>query len=255
MQVLSHPSSRGLTWLTAGIRIMGRQPVALLMLVFIQLLLIILPAISLKFIGAGITAALIPVLYVGLMTAIRATERGEDPNPMMLFTTFQPEANGIWKPLMLLGLISGLLTLVAYSIAQWVMPMPDVSGIAEQVSGEEYMQLAMAKIYPSMLATLFSVPIQMAFWFAPMLVAWHGQSIGQSIFYSWMAVVRNLGAFTMLFLGWLGVILVVNIALTLITGLLGIPLSLLTVMLAPVLLVILTGAYCSFWVTYRDVIN
>ena len=253
MQVNSHPSKRGLTWLLAGMSILGKQTVALLLIVFIQFMIMVLLWATLPVIGAVIVAALIPVLYLGLMTAIRAAESGETPNPMMLFTAFEPGSNQVWRQLLVLGLISGCLSMVAYSIAYYLFPMPDTSGITEQISAEESMEIMTARLLPGMVATVITIPVQMAFWYAPMLIAWHQQPIGKSVFFSWMAVWRNFGAFAMLFLGWLGVILLVNTLLIVIVGILGIQASLLTVLIAPTLLFVATGAYCSFWVTYRDV--
>ena len=253
MQVQKHPSTRGLTWLVAGLGILRQQTVALLLIVFIQIMVMLLPLVALPMVGPVISVALIPILYLGLMTAIRAAERGETPNPMMLFSAFEAGNGQVWKPLMILGLISGSLSMVAYGLANYLFPMPDTSGITEQLSAEESMSLLSAKLLPTVIATAITIPVQMAFWYAPMLIAWHGQTIGKAVFFSWMAVWRNFGAFAMLFIGWLGVILLINTALVIVVSLLGIQTSLLTVLIAPTLLFIFTGAYCSFWVTYRDV--
>ena len=48
--------------------------------------------------------------------------------------------------------------------------------------------------------------LSLPFWHAPALVYWQGQSVGQALFSSTLAVWRCKGAFTMYSLAWVGVI-------------------------------------------------
>lgn len=255
MRVLRHPASRGLTWLRAGIRIVARQPVALLMLTFVQFVVILTPSLVLPIIGPGVSAALVPVMYLGLMSAIKTAEEGETPTPMHLFEPFQAESNGIWKQLMLFGLISGAFTLVAITLANLIAPPPKLGPGAAQLSPDEAMQFTLDQMWTLGLAALFSIPVQMASWFSPMFIGWHQQGIGKAVFFSVVAVWRNLGAFLVLFSGWAAILIVLNLALTVVLTLLGLPPTALTAMMFPLALFFLTGAYCTFWVTYRDVVQ
>ena len=39
------------------------------------------------------------------------------------------------------------------------------------------------------------IPVQLAFWFAPVLAAWHGMSAPKALFFSFFAAARNWRAF------------------------------------------------------------
>jgi hypothetical protein len=98
------------------------------------------------------------------------------------------------------------------------------------------------------------VPVILAFWFAPMLAAWHGMSAAKALFFSFFASLRNWRAFA-----------VYGVAVALVAGLLpGVAFSALAVatkgtqglmsMLALVLVVtLLPTLYASFYASYRDV--
>jgi len=49
------------------------------------------------------------------------------------------------------------------------------------------------------------LPLSMLFWHAPALVHWHGVPPLKSLFFSWVACWRNLGAFSVYLLAWAGV--------------------------------------------------
>jgi hypothetical protein len=255
MNVIRHPASRGLTWLRAGIQIMARQPVALLMLTFVQFLVLFIPLLVLPLIGSGIMTALMPVMYLGLMTAIRAAEQGETPTPMHLFEPFRADSKGIWKQLMMFGLISGVFMLAAVTLSRVAVPPPEFGPGAAQLSPDEMAQLALGQLYTLGLAALFSIPVQMASWFSPMFIAWHDQGIGKAMFFSVVAVWRNKWPFLVLFAGWSAIIIALTLGISLLMMLLGFPLTATNAMMLPMLLVFLASAYCTFWVTYRDIIQ
>ena len=54
-------------------------------------------------------------------------------------------------------------------------------------------------------ATVLYLPLSMLFWHAPALVHWHGVPPLKSLFFSWVACWRNLGAFSVYLLAWAGV--------------------------------------------------
>ena len=55
------------------------------------------------------------------------------------------------------------------------------------------------------LATVLYIPLSMLFWHAPALVHWHGVPPVKSMFFSAVACWRNLGAFAVYLLAWMGV--------------------------------------------------
>lgn len=95
----------------------------------------------------------------------------------------------------------------------------------------------------------------MAYWYAPVLVAWHGFPVSKAIFFSFVASLRNWRAF-----------LSYGLAIVFFGGVLpGIVLALLSLVFPqgirfftalfslPLLLVFAPTLYASFYVSYRDV--
>ena len=63
------------------------------------------------------------------------------------------------------------------------------------------------------------LPLSLLFWHAPGLVHWHGVPPVKSLFFSIVACVRNMGAFTLFGLGWLGVFLLGGVLISLVASL------------------------------------
>jgi hypothetical protein len=110
-----------------------------------------------------------------------------------------------------------------------------------------------------MLAAQFALalfaPLMMAYWYAPVLAAWHGLSAGKALFFSFVACARNWRAF-------LAYSLAVLIAGALVPGLALAALSsffseegrLFSIMLTMLIVfIVLPTLYASFYVSYRDV--
>ncbi|MEO8408988.1 MAG: BPSS1780 family membrane protein, partial [Propionivibrio sp.] len=102
--------------------------------------------------------------------------------------------------------------------------------------------------------TLF-LPVMMAYWFAPVLVAWHNVSAGKALFFSFVACVRNWRAFlvyvlAVVLVGALLPGLIVGVLGTLFAGGASVVSVALTVLIT---LVLLPTLYASFYISYRDV--
>ncbi len=253
MQILSRPASQGFIWLTDGMRLVIKQPIALFAMVFLTLMGMSLPSI-IPGIGPILSVAILPALYVGLMHAIRATELGQAPNPAMLITAFKPESGNVWQPLLMLGAINAVLTIVVLGIVSMI-GSPDLMSLSEADREAAALEDPLGLITPMLLFAALYTPVQMAFWYAPLFVAWHRTPVGKSIFFSIVAVWRNKWAFAALFLGWFGIVLAAVIVLRLLVGALGLSSTAASILLSPLSLFGLTAAYCSFWVSYRDVIR
>ncbi len=91
----------------------------------------------------------------------------------------------------------------------------------------------------------------MPFWHAPALVHWGGQTAGQALFSSALAVWRCKGAFAMYMLGWVGLILMFGLATALVLGLLGMA-QLAGLMGIPAGLVFSAVFYISLLFTFND---
>ncbi|MBK7897997.1 MAG: hypothetical protein IPJ99_00995 [Betaproteobacteria bacterium] len=108
---------------------------------------------------------------------------------------------------------------------------------------------------PATIVILLLAPVLMAYWFAPVLAAWHGLSVGKALFFSLMACWINWRAF-----------LTYGIALALVAAVLpGVVLALLLLIFpgaanfltalvtVPAMLVLAPIVFASFYVSYRDV--
>jgi hypothetical protein len=108
---------------------------------------------------------------------------------------------------------------------------------------------------PATIVILLLAPVLMAYWFAPVLAAWHGLSVGKALFFSLMACWINWRAF-----------LTYGIALALVAAVLpGVVLAVLLLIFpgaanfltalvtVPAMLVLAPIVFASFYVSYRDV--
>lgn len=252
MQVLKMRPGSGWSWVTEGFKLLRRQPLALLALVFLFLILLTLPGAVVPMVGGFLPLLLTPPLSFGLMCAFRIADRGERPRPSHLLAGLRD--NGAWKPLLVLGGFNALATLLALTLTTAVdggALMRIVTGTME--SGDPALKEAPLAV-AGLLFLLVYTPLQMALWYAPMFVAWHRLSATKALFFSLVAVWRNRAAFLLFVLGWVGVALGVSLALQVLRGVLG-DSTLLVLLLSPLSLAMLTALYGSIWATYRDPIR
>ncbi len=244
MQVLTLPASRGLRWLIEGFAIFRRKPVLLTFLVFgYWLSMAVISAIP--YLGQIISFVLIPAFSVSLMNACRIIDDDEIMPPQVLFSGFHRNlqallALGGTYVVTSMGIL-GLSALFDGGILFRMLvigEMPD----PEMLSGTSVFVAAQ-------LAIVLLVPVMMAFWFAPVLAAWHDMSAGKSLFFSLVASARNWRAFLTysLAVGTIGVFL------PRVLGALGGGGSLAAMFTVALSMVLLPTVYASFYVSYRDV--
>lgn len=205
----------GLTWIRVGLRTYFRQPLALTGLFFMYTTTVLLLAVV-PVIGVVIGGLLVPAASLGLMAATAEAEKGRFPLPSVLLSAFRVGRQRL-RAMLMLGafyaagslLASGLATLLAGDAA--LAPAPGAAAEAQ-----------MATLDPAMgLALLFHLPIFAMFWHAPALVHWHGVTPAKSLFFSLVAVLRNLGAHLLFATGWLALFLVAGSVFGLLGALVG----------------------------------
>ncbi|MDP0995369.1 hypothetical protein, partial [Klebsiella pneumoniae] len=87
----------------------------------------------------------------------------------------------------------GVLVLVVSGV---LMTMADVDTLMTVVTDKPLTTDAIREFYLAMvMGSVLYIPVAVLFWFAPLLVAWHGIPVGKALFFSWMAVWRNRAAF------------------------------------------------------------
>jgi hypothetical protein len=251
MHVRQVPALSGWGWVKEGFQLMARQPMALIGLTVLFVLTIVLPTI-LPVIGGFAPLLLTPALSVGFMQAVRTAERGERPAPLTLYDGLRGQRGRSAAPLLLLGLINCVLTVSVLALSM-LADGGTLFRIATGAIGNNDPGLSDGSLMgAALIFGLLFAPVQMAMWFAPMFVAWHGMHPIKALFYSLVAVWRNRWAFLLYTLGWFGVAVLASMLIQVAKSLLGG--TALTLLMSPLSLAMLCALYCSFWPTYRDLI-
>ncbi len=241
----------GWQWLLNAFLIYRRNPPMLSMLVvsywFIVVLLNIFPVV-----GALAASAVIPGLSVGPMQAARNLERGVPLTVNVLFSGFGGERT---RPLLLLGVLYLLCTLGVLGVST----VADGGDLLRYMLADNPVERAALEeanfALPALLVAALMTPVMMAWWFAPVLLAWHRVSVGKSLFFSFIACWMNWRAFLVYGLALLAMAVVIpgillGLLLILLPGAQQFATAIVTVAIA---LVIAPTVFVSFYVAYRDI--
>jgi len=243
------PARTGLTWVKLGITTFARQPLAMSGLFFMFMAMLSVTTLV-PFIGAALALGLLPAATLGLMAATQEATKGKFPMPTILISAFRAGQQRV-RAMLVLGALyaAGFLALMGVSAlvdgGQFARLYLVGGKITEELVLQDNFQAAM------WVALALYVPLSLLFWHAPALVHWHGVSPAKSLFFSFVACYKNLGAFALFGLAWSGVFILAAIVVSLIATLLGEPM-LATVAMFPVALVIVAMFFTSIFFTFRD---
>jgi hypothetical protein len=250
MQALKLPARRGWHWLGEGFAIFRKNPSMLTMLVVSYWMLVALMNL-IPVIGAIAATLCIPPFSVSLMNACREVDQGRPLGPRMLFSGFRENLRAL---LILGGLYLGAtITILGLSAAadDGVLMQMMLAGTPPSEESLNSGQFLAA----TQLALLLLAPLMMAYWYAPVLAAWHGFPASKALFFSFIASLRNWRAF----LGYTAAMIVFGALLP------GVVLGFLASLLPdeshffaalfsiPLLLILAPTLFASFYVSYRDV--
>lgn len=251
MRAQNLPAAAGWQWLSGGFAIYRHNPL-LFALQVMSYWFIVIFANLVPVLGMLLVSLINPALLVGLMLSARHLEQGKN---ISLRTLFEP-LRGDYKPLLWLG---GLYLLASLAVLGLSVLADGGNFLRFLLANDPAERAALAEgdfMLPMAVIAAGMLPVLMAWWFAPVLVAWHRQSVGKALFFSFMAYAINWRPF-----------LVYTLALLLVAGILpGIALGVLGVIL-PTMLQPLLGAltlfaaigvlaptvFASFYVAYRDI--
>jgi len=183
MQINMLPASAGLTWLREGMRLFGRQPVGLPAMVVVYLMMLLAPAL-LPIVGIAISGVLAPFASVGLLGACRDVAAGRMPTPMAFAQPFRPTPARL--QVLRLGIINSILLLIVATLAALLAP--------EAADGGPPQTLQELPLGALLMQVLLYLPVMALMWFAPVLAGWHGITPGKAMFGSVVACWRNMGA-------------------------------------------------------------
>lgn len=244
------PSSAGWRWILGGIAIYRRNPLMLSMLLmaywFAMIFLNLLPVVGL--LAASLA---MPGLSVGLMQAARNVDRGAQVGLPTLFESFRDNP----RTLLAQGALYLCCTLGALGISALIdggdlVRYLTADNTAERVAVED------ADLrWSAMLVMALLLPVMMAYWFGPVLAAWHRMPLAKSLFFSFIACWMNWRPFLSYGIGLFLLAGVLPGLLLLIPVLLfpGSAEALLGIVTVPMFLIVAPIVFASFYASYRDI--
>ncbi len=231
METYAVPAGRGWLWIVEGFRLFRRQPLVWIMLLGAMAVIWIASTI-LQPIGPLAVSLLSPVFLAGLMTACRATDRGDEPDIGHLFSAFRTHA----ASLVTIGGVYLVGNILAVGLVFMVSGGDALQIVLSKGRSEAEMATALGNLSRGlMIGTAAFIPVVMAVWFAPVLVVFHNAPPIAAMKSSFAASWKNILPFT-----------VYGAIMLLLWILASIPLMLGLVVLLPVLV-------CSVYASYKDV--
>ncbi|NBO11876.1 MAG: hypothetical protein EB114_11965 [Betaproteobacteria bacterium] len=245
---------QGLTWIGQGLGLVRRSlgPLSMLTLAYLfsLMLLTLIPII-----GPAVPLVLVQLLSVGLMEAVRMADQGHSPPLSTLFCGFRRYGNTARNRLIGLGLINASATLLALAAAGSVDDGSLMRIATGSIEASDLESLDETLLWASLIFAALYAPVQMALWFAPVFVAWHKLGVAQSLFFSFFTVWQNRAAFLAFMLGWFAIATAASLILQAIKWLAPNTPLLLSVVLTPLSLLLMTALYASYWPSYRDSVD
>ena len=252
MQARVLPALRGWKWLIEGFALFRAAPLAWFMLVFTYW--VAMTAVGLvKYVGVVAASILVPALSVGFMAASRAAALGAPVRIACLAAGLRQNvgaqlALGAIYFTALAALLGATMLVDGGALARWMI-------YGERPASETLVSDGF--VTALVIAAALYAPVMMAFWFAPVLVAWHGQSAAKALFFSFFASLINWRAFLVYGAGAALVLFVLPSAILLGAMLAagGEGRAALLGVLLPFLLMLLPTLFASFYASYRDVFD
>ena len=243
------PARHGTQWVRMGVRTFFRQPLALSGLFFMFLALASILSL-IPVIGNVIALVLLPGFTAGFMVASRQAHEGRFPMPWELVAAFRNGKAGLQAILTL-----GALYAVAIVLVMGASALVDGGQFARIYLLGGNLTLDLVKddsfLLAALLATALYTPVSLAFWHAPALVHWHGVAPVKSVFFSFMACRRNLTAFIVYGLAWMGLSMATGMLVATVGGLLG-EAGILAAIMMPTMMLIAAMFFTSQYFTFTE---
>jgi hypothetical protein len=247
---------RGLHWIADGARLFARQPLLLTAVVSLgwigQVALAFVP-----YAGAALWALLAPAVAQGMLCACRSVEAGRPPALEDYLVALRDRAVRI--ELLRLGLVNlAALTVVVMVWVALAPAQPEAPALpaAASPAGVQAIELpGPEQLLALAVAGALWIPVVMAMWFAPALVAWHGMRASKAMFFSFFACLRNALPFTVFSVALTGAVMVLALFFASIVDLLGLGLGAAQFVLAPLPLLVVALQQAANLRIYREVVR
>jgi hypothetical protein len=248
MKLNTWPARRGIDWVRLGMRTFFRQPLALGGLFFMFFAVLSVVGIV-PLVGGIIQVAIAPALFVGLMKATELADAGQFPMPRVLF------AGLIEKPTRVPLLQLGLVAVVIGMGLMYATPLIDGGSFLNITSGKEKLMLddkdPSNLIRFTLMLTGCIGAVMLLLWHAPALIYWHGVPVVKALFFSLIALWRNVGAMLVYFVAWFAALMAISMVLGSVLVLFNAQ-SAAPLVSGPISLLLITAFFVSLFFTSRD---
>jgi hypothetical protein len=243
------PASKGLDWFKQGVRIFAKQPLAMTGL-FLAFMITVAVLTLIPLIGSLLALIILPAATLGYMVATHEAVDGKFPMPTLLIAAFRAGRQRFHSMLVLGGLYAlGFMAVIGLSALADGGQFAKLYLLGGSMDSKTLADDAvMSAVY---LFFLLYLPLSLAFWHAPALVHWHGLSPAKSLFFSFVACVRNFKAFAVYGLAWFALTLFAGMLVSLVGGLVGNP-AVAGALMLPVVLTVAAMFFSSLFFTFRD---
>ncbi len=245
----------GKRWIGDALRLFARKPLPFTLMfcafMFVALLVLLLPLV-----GAVLQMALVPLLSLGFMVASQSALLNGPVTPLQFIEPLKTDP-ARRRALLLLCLIYGLAAMGILWLCDGISNQALARLEPLRLQGEAAMPEIIAVLSEPgvsnavLVGTLLAAALSVPFWHAPALVHWGGQSLGQALFSSTLAVWRAKGAFLVYALVGVGLVMLFGIFTAVLLGLLGAP-QLAAAVSMPAGLLFSTVFYVSLIFSFND---
>lgn len=229
MKLRLMPARMGLTWMGHGLRACIRQPLGFVGLWGLIVCAAIVTCELLAQIGAPalgplLVVSLMPLVWMGFMLASRRVLTDQRVTPGVLLEPLRgqpPSEKWLWIKLGGAYLLATLLVMV---LADAFGPGADTLAKAMKTAKDSADLVGDPDVQSAMLwQFMLTVPVSLVFWHTPALMYWARLPLGKALFFSAIASWRNIGAFLLFGLGWIGVAVALVLSNALLAAILGSP--------------------------------
>ncbi|MFV0283931.1 MAG: BPSS1780 family membrane protein [Castellaniella sp.] len=248
LQAAILPPSAGWTWISQGIALFRRQPMAMLFWSIVTSFFINVGALV-PILGQTLLVLLTPLLTFLTLCACRNLDQGVRMAPGLWLQPLQTP--GVTGALLRLGLAylscSFLIALIA------VLPFMSSMLTALGTGGQpDFATLEHAMRGPLIVFGLLYVLLSALFWHTPALAGWHGLPLRRSLFYSMVACWRNKYAIILYVALWAGLFYGLHVLLDAMATA-GVSTSLRAWLSLPLDILVTALLYCSFYPIYTTI--
>src|SRR5690606_33070674 len=180
---------------------------------------------SLPVLGTIVWVAAMPVVWMAFMLASRRVLQGQRITPAVFVEPLRapnpPSMRVQWAQLggaYVLGILLVMLLAELFGPGSEAL-REALTSSASMADGLDHPDVRMDMLWRAGLPA----PLTLVFWHTPALLYWGRQPILKALFFSMVACWRNLGAFVVYSLGWIGMVVALMLLINLVAALIPIP--------------------------------